>query len=184
MDRMRADRVALRSRELFIRHVFLAKTTELREQTLTCRVFLFGRRRDVRPERPNETAIGRKRVHRVAQRSLVAQLVEEPAAQPTCDAREHPCRVALGIRARRTREQQRHRRLCAVARLHARREPARPRRRRQLARWRLLELPECPSGQRSEEHTSELQSLRHLVCRLLLEKKKKKQRNTDRKIVK
>src|SRR5437899_6999168 len=30
--------------------------------------------------------------------------------------------------------------------------------------------------QRSEEHTSELQSLRHLVCRLLLEKKKKKQR--------
>src|SRR5262245_63577754 len=28
---------------------------------------------------------------------------------------------------------------------------------------------------RSEEHTSELQSLRHLVCRLLLEKKKKTQ---------
>src|SRR5436853_2686880 len=30
-------------------------------------------------------------------------------------------------------------------------------------------------GPRSEEHTSELQSLRHLVCRLLLEKKKKKE---------
>src|SRR5258705_6797616 len=29
-------------------------------------------------------------------------------------------------------------------------------------------------GSRSEEHTSELQSLRHLVCRLLLEKKKTK----------
>src|SRR5882724_10961632 len=29
-------------------------------------------------------------------------------------------------------------------------------------------------ARRSEEHTSELQSLRHLVCRLLLEKKKKK----------
>src|SRR5262245_65008373 len=29
---------------------------------------------------------------------------------------------------------------------------------------------------RSEEHTSELQSLRHLVCRLLLEKKKAKSR--------
>src|SRR5262245_65021330 len=29
---------------------------------------------------------------------------------------------------------------------------------------------------RSEEHTSELQSLRHLVCRLLLEKKKKTRR--------
>src|SRR5436853_2849908 len=35
----------------------------------------------------------------------------------------------------------------------------------------------CAAGSpraRSEEHTSELQSLRHLVCRLLLEKKKKK----------
>src|SRR5262245_63607958 len=31
---------------------------------------------------------------------------------------------------------------------------------------------------RSEEHTSELQSLRHLVCRLLLEKKKKKKEKT------
>src|SRR5262245_63473599 len=31
--------------------------------------------------------------------------------------------------------------------------------------------------ERSEEHTSELQSLRHLVCRLLLEKKKKKIEN-------
>src|SRR5262245_62526824 len=29
-----------------------------------------------------------------------------------------------------------------------------------------------PALDRSEEHTSELQSLRHLVCRLLLEKKK------------
>src|SRR5205814_10028660 len=32
---------------------------------------------------------------------------------------------------------------------------------------------ETPAAARSEEHTSELQSLRHLVCRLLLEKKKK-----------
>src|ERR1035441_4198591 len=31
---------------------------------------------------------------------------------------------------------------------------------------------------RSEEHTSELQSLRHLVCRLLLEKKKTTRKNT------
>src|SRR5471030_2858970 len=37
------------------------------------------------------------------------------------------------------------------------------------------------SRQRSEEHTSELQSLRHLVCRLLLEKKKKKTTNTTQK---
>src|SRR2546425_8473914 len=31
------------------------------------------------------------------------------------------------------------------------------------------------SGERSEEHTSELQSLAYLVCRLLLEKKKKRE---------
>src|SRR5690554_7671101 len=33
-------------------------------------------------------------------------------------------------------------------------------------------------GHRSEEHTSELQSRPHLVCRLLLEKKKKKYNQT------
>src|SRR5947199_7733487 len=33
---------------------------------------------------------------------------------------------------------------------------------------------------RSEEHTSELQSLRHLVCRLLLEKKTPKRNATSR----
>src|SRR5258706_6415940 len=33
---------------------------------------------------------------------------------------------------------------------------------------------------RSEEHTSELQSLTNLVCRLLLEKKKKKNENTKK----
>src|SRR2546422_4976010 len=32
-----------------------------------------------------------------------------------------------------------------------------------------------PDHKRSEEHTSELQSRLHLVCRLLLEKKKKKE---------
>src|SRR5258705_7328200 len=32
---------------------------------------------------------------------------------------------------------------------------------------------------RSEEHTSELQSLRHLVCRLLLEKKNKKNKRAN-----
>src|SRR2546427_9390788 len=35
--------------------------------------------------------------------------------------------------------------------------------------------PEWPPGERSEEHTSELQSQSNLVCRLLLEKKKKSQ---------
>src|SRR5947209_12601208 len=42
-------------------------------------------------------------------------------------------------------------------------------------------LPHCrtrrrPFQGRSEEHTSELQSRQYLVCRLLLEKKKKKER--------
>src|SRR5438067_9566048 len=37
-----------------------------------------------------------------------------------------------------------------------------------------------PRGVRSEEHTSELQSRFDLVCRLLLEKKKEKQRHGGR----
>src|SRR5437879_7432773 len=36
------------------------------------------------------------------------------------------------------------------------------------------------NGARSEEHTSELQSPMYLVCRLLLEKKKKKNKKIDR----
>src|SRR4051794_41480846 len=36
----------------------------------------------------------------------------------------------------------------------------------------------CTAPRRSEEHTSELQSPVHLVCRLLLEKKKNKPRST------
>src|SRR5437899_4879419 len=39
---------------------------------------------------------------------------------------------------------------------------------------RMVGEPISIPHDRSEEHTSELQSLRHLVCRLLLEKKKKK----------
>src|SRR3712207_7109662 len=38
---------------------------------------------------------------------------------------------------------------------------------------RLVDQPPLPHA-RSEEHTSELQSRQYLVCRLLLEKKKKK----------
>src|SRR3712207_8299418 len=40
-----------------------------------------------------------------------------------------------------------------------------------MDKLRRLEAPVAP--QRSEEHTSELQSRQYLVCRLLLEKKKK-----------
>src|SRR5262245_64181686 len=41
-----------------------------------------------------------------------------------------------------------------------------------LADFRRHHSTSGASEMRSEEHTSELQSLRHLVCRLLLEKKK------------
>src|SRR5437016_11211889 len=41
-----------------------------------------------------------------------------------------------------------------------------------------------PARNRSEEHTSELQSLTNLVCRLLLEKKKKKKKNKNKEIKK
>src|SRR2546425_3756995 len=41
--------------------------------------------------------------------------------------------------------------------------------------WRTVDRAASGArGMRSEEHTSELQSLAYLVCRLLLEKKKKK----------
>src|SRR5262245_63728491 len=53
-------------------------------------------------------------------------------------------------------------------------------------RWTLNALNGPPLltvvwEERSEEHTSELQSLRHLVCRLLLEKKKKKKKEKKNK---
>src|SRR5437016_7683016 len=44
---------------------------------------------------------------------------------------------------------------------------------RARCRHRLLPGADGAGGERSEEHTSELQSLTNLVCRLLLEKKKK-----------
>src|SRR2546425_4560492 len=63
--------------------------------------------------------------------------------------------------------------------------PPEPEFARQLGLGRMLELVmgllsfrirrQAKRHQRSEEHTSELQSLAYLVCRLLLEKKKKKQ---------
>src|SRR6266576_5292327 len=50
--------------------------------------------------------------------------------------------------------------------------------------WRMdpdvpLIVPEVNADARSEEHTSELQSRRELVCRLVLEKKKKKHTSTQ-----
>src|SRR3989441_9370676 len=64
------------------------------------------------------------------------------------------------------------------------REVGRPRRRRTHVRQHeALDLRREPNRRhdhaRSEEHTSELQSLAYLVCRLLLEKKKKRKEKPD-----
>src|SRR5690606_41873188 len=42
-----------------------------------------------------------------------------------------------------------------------------------------LKFPQIVGDERSEEHTSELQSRENLVCRLLLEKKKTKKKQKD-----
>src|SRR5205814_8557900 len=80
--------------------------------------------------------------------------ISSPAQQPPPDrADERPALLAAGNPGRLLRRRDRH------GRQHPPRRP--PRR------------TDPDAVERSEEHTSELQSLRHLVCRLLLEKKKK-----------
>src|SRR5438093_5927972 len=63
---------------------------------------------------------------------------------------------------------------------HARDQPAQLRggRRRHLGAAVAPRQQQARAEGRSEEHTSELQSLTNLVCRLLLEKKKKKKTKT------
>src|SRR5258705_6033816 len=51
---------------------------------------------------------------------------------------------------------------------------------RRVKRVRSNSLARASRPERSEEHTSELQSLRHLVCRPLLEKKKEDLCRLDR----
>src|SRR2546425_7947392 len=64
---------------------------------------------------------------------------------------------------------------CFVLRVAVTRE------RQQLAHDLRIGLAvEAVGRDRSEEHTSELQSLAYLVCRLLLEKKKKQKSTTER----
>src|SRR5205814_10353464 len=74
-----------------------------------------------------------------------------------------------------------HGRVRRLSLLHVLPRRARPpsrlqRRQRPDARVRRALGGAADPVRRSEEHTSELQSLRHLVCRLLLEKKKKTRR--------
>src|SRR3712207_8206638 len=49
-----------------------------------------------------------------------------------------------------------------------------------IARLRFLGRNLVARGLRSEEHTSELQSRQYLVCRLLLEKKKKRHNRSEK----
>src|SRR5436305_6494815 len=58
--------------------------------------------------------------------------------------------------------------------LDANRRPAAPAAIEPMSKVRLFIPARTRLVRRSEEHTSELQSRPHLVCRLLLEKKKKK----------
>src|SRR2546425_10924158 len=57
-----------------------------------------------------------------------------------------------------------------------RRQGGDARRRRADRALRVRAGPPAQGARRSEEHTSELQSLAYLVCRLLLEKKKKQEK--------
>src|SRR5438093_4015368 len=87
--------------------------------------------------------------------------------------RERPARAGPGT------DELRRRRLLAVPAPLVRdvhgllaRDAGAPRRRHRAVGERLQQLPPPLSrAARSEEHTSELQSLTNLVCRLLLEKK-------------
>src|SRR2546422_4734187 len=63
--------------------------------------------------------------------------------------------------------------MSAIWNSYSKSETARMPRTMQSARSRVTRSIKSPSNARSEEHTSELQSRLHLVCRLLLEKKKK-----------
>src|SRR5437899_10238480 len=74
--------------------------------------------------------------------------------------------------------QLRARSVCGLLPVPCGRPGERPRCKLLLAEQRL-ERDGAQYASRSEEHTSELQSLRHLVCRLLLEKKKKKEIKQD-----
>src|SRR5258706_7964637 len=49
-----------------------------------------------------------------------------------------------------------------------------------VRRARVAQTPGVATNVRSEEHTSELQSLTNIVCRLLLEKKKENQKRQYR----
>src|SRR2546429_3147946 len=90
---------------------------------------------------------------------VVTWTVPSTSSQRSSTARRAPSRSAVRYRA--------------INPLASSRVAASPRRNTTSAR------PPAGSSTRSEEHTSELQSRLHLVCRLLLEKKKKNKIHND-----
>src|SRR2546422_845933 len=92
---------------------------------------------------------------------------------PPCVRLEHVIEVDPAVAADEVWRRRRPRRAAPRELLVAHAERERPLRHVELDR-----VAGADERERSEEHTSELQSRLHLVCRLLLEKKKKKENNT------
>src|SRR2546425_5052547 len=124
---------------------------------------LHARRRALRPGR------SRRRHRRLSPRARPRAERPRRALQPRARAEARATRRGGDPRV------PRRRRGRAAARAVLRRRGVRDRRRRRArsrGRDHLVDARRR-AGRRSEEHTSELQSLAYLVCRLLLEKKKK-----------
>src|SRR5690606_16954728 len=105
--------------------------------------------------------VGRFMVHGLSQRAHL-QRGSQPASMPSCDGPHHPRqhrKMLVAARERRKLDEVGAHPLDHVG--------------AQRARKGLRAVEHQPVALRSEEHTSELQSRENLVCRLLLEKKKK-----------
>src|SRR2546422_3932981 len=110
-----------------------------------------------RPARASNAGVERNRGHGFARRSRFTSRLDVAA-------RRAYCLSVVRVRHRQCNQRQREKRRHAIEGVEG----------RQIVQHDL------EPGPRSEEHTSELQSRLHLVCRLLLEKKKKKTINTTR----
>src|SRR3989441_6141102 len=91
-----------------------------------------------------------------------------PSSHPGVPSQRRWCVLCLRVALRRAGSRDRQQRFQLFD-LHLRPQPV------ERGAGRLCQLFRCGDFalERSEEHTSELQSLAYLVCRLLLEKKKK-----------
>src|ERR1039458_8855014 len=127
---------------------------------------------------PRALDIDRTRRQTDRQRACIAQRIP-PLRLPPMDWRANPESEAGGRRAGGRRGDS----LAIAERIGLWYQPKESTRFGPFCRWTGERTPRARPAEeepaegggtaRSEEHTSELQSLRHLVCRLLLEKKKK-----------